>query len=211
MENKALYNLLKNLNISGDEDSYDVSDILVRLDIPRSDVRVHSGASKICLDFVHENFVIKWTCNGSRYEADEALAEVKIYEQAVKQGIQFFFPSTELFATINGINFVLQEKIDFSIDHISYLQEKKYVHQSRTGSDRICNKMQKCFDKAGDGSYARQLNKTWAKMALVLYGKKAVKHLCGFVVEHGINDLHESNLGYKNDRPIILDFSGYNR
>lgn len=211
MENKALYDLLKSMNISGDEDVYDINDALRGMGISRDNIRVHSGASKVCLDFIRENFVIKWTYAGGRYDTDEALAEVQIYEEAVRQGIQFFFPVTEVFATINGINFIWQEKIDFSVSHVSPATEKKYVHQSRTASDRICNKMQKCFDKAGDGSYARQLNKTWAKMALVLYGKKAVKHLCGFVVEHGINDLHESNLGYKNDRPIILDFSGYNR
>ena len=30
-------------------------------------------------------------------------------------------------------------------------------------------------------------------------------------IENRINDLHESNIGYKNDRPIILDFSGFDR
>lgn len=211
MTDEKLYNTLRGMSLSGDEDSYDVRQILGRIGITRDEVRVYSGASKLCLDFVHENFVIKWTRYGSRYEADEAFAEVQIYEKAMREGLQFFFPPTELFATINNIKFVRQEKIDNAVCQISPAEEKKYVHQSRTASDHICEKIQKCFDKVADGNYTRTLDKTWAKMALVFYGKKAVKSLCNFVIENGINDLHENNIGYKNGRPVILDFSGYNR
>ena len=211
MTDEKLYDFLKSLSLSGDEDSYDLHQILSNMGVARSEVRVHSGASKLCLDFVHEGFVIKWTHSGDVYEVDEAFAEVQIYEKAMREGLQFFFPPTELFATINNIKFVRQEKIDSAACDIPLAEEKKYVRQSRTASDHICEKIQKCFDKAADGNYTRTLNKTWAKMALVFYGKKAVKSLCSFVIENGINDLHENNIGYKNGRPIILDFSGYNR
>ena len=36
----------------------------------------------------------------------------------------------------------------------------------------------------------------------------------GFIieaVENAINDLHTSNIGYNHNKPIILDFSGYDR
>ena len=72
--------------------------------------------------------------------------------------------------------------------------------------------MDKCFKKAApNGRYARNLDPLWAKMALVIYGKKLCKTLCEFIIENKINDLHESNIGYKNNRPIILDFSGFDR
>ena len=48
-------------------------------------------------------------------------------------------------------------------------------------------------------------------MALVIFGKKLVKSLCEFIVENDINDLHENNIGYKDNLPVILDFSGYKR
>lgn len=59
------------------------------------------------------------------------------------------------------------------------------------------------------GRYNRYLEDIWAKMVINLYGKKVAKALCEFVQENGINDLHNENIGYKNNRPVILDFSGY--
>lgn len=52
---------------------------------------------------------------------------------------------------------------------------------------------------------------SWACMALTLYGKKLCRKLCAFIVENAINDLHTSNIGYNHNKPIILDFSGYDR
>jgi hypothetical protein len=45
--------------------------------------------------------------------------------------------------------------------------------------------------------------------ALTLYGKRAVKEFCEFVIEERINDLHESNVGFLNGKPILIDFCGY--
>ena len=30
-------------------------------------------------------------------------------------------------------------------------------------------------------------------------------------IQNAINDLHDSNIGYNHNKPIILDFSGYDR
>lgn len=48
-------------------------------------------------------------------------------------------------------------------------------------------------------------------LVLTLYGKKLCRKLCAFIVENAINDLHTSNIGYNHNKPIILDFSGYDR
>lgn len=57
--------------------------------------------------------------------------------------------------------------------------------------------------------YNRELDYTWAAMALVIYGKTVCKKLCNFIQENKINDLRDANIGYKNNKPIILDFSGF--
>lgn len=210
MTNEELYEVLKSLGITGQEDSYEVSTIIRDHGLKKDFVTVHGGASKVCLDFSHENFVIKWT-GETRGDYDEAMEEVEIYQKAVNAGLAVFFPATELFATINGVHFVKQEKVDFCVEEIPYHKEKKYAYQSRTASDRIVKKMQLSFNRACGHRYSRSLNTTWAKMALVVFGKKLVKSLCEFIIENGINDLHESNIGYKDNLPVILDFSGYKR
>lgn len=210
MTNEELYKVLESLCITGREDSYDVSDIVRDHGFRKDFVTVHCGVSKVCLNFVHENFVIKWageTCG----DYDEAMEEVEIYNKAVKAGLAVFFPATELFTTINGVHFVKQEKVDFCVDETPYHKEQKYAYQSRSASDRIVRKMQRSINKACNHQYSRLLDTTWAKMALVIFGKKLVKSLCEFIVENDINDLHENNIGYKDNLPVILDFSGYKR
>lgn len=210
MTNEELYELLDSLNITGREDSYEVGNIVRDRGLKRDFVTVHGGASKVCLDFAHEKFVIKWT-GETRGDYDEAMEEVEIYHKAIDAGLAVFFPETELFATINGVHFIKQEKVDFCVGETPYHKEKKYAYQSRTASDRIVKKMQLSFNRACGHRYSRSLNTTWAKMALVVFGKKLVKSLCEFIIENGINDLHESNIGYKDNLPVILDFSGYKR
>lgn len=61
------------------------------------------------------------------------------------------------------------------------------------------------------GCYDRDLDTTWGKLVISLYGKQITKKLCKFIKEYKINDLHGANIGYKNGKPIILDFSGYYR
>lgn len=210
MKNEQLYEMLESLGITGREDSYEVSNMVRDHGFKRDFVTVHGGASKVCLDFTHENFVIKWT-GETRGDYDEAMEEVEIYNKAVTAGLAVFFPATELFTTINGVPFVKQEKVDFCVGETPYHKEKKYAYQARTASDRIVKKMQLSFNRACGHRYSRSLNTTWAKMALVVFGKKLVKSLCEFIIENGINDLHESNIGYKDNLPVILDFSGYKR
>lgn len=210
MKNEQLYEMLESLGITGREDSYEVSNMVRDHGFKKDFVTVHGGASKVCLDFANENFVVKWT-GETRGDYDEAMEEVEIYQKAVNAGLAVFFPATELFATINGVHFVKQEKVDFCVEETPYHKEKKYAYQSRTASDRIVKKMQLSFNRACGHRYSRSLNTTWAKMALVVFGKKLVKSLCEFIIENGINDLHESNIGYKDNLPVILDFSGYKR
>lgn len=119
-----------------------------------------------------------------------------------------FFPKTEVLLINNGVIFVIQDKIDFSSLNTPTATEDRYLYKTKTVSPAIIEKMESCFSSMARG---RDLDTTWASMAIVLYGKKKCKALCRFVIENNINDLHRSNIGYLNNRPIILDFSGYHR
>lgn len=212
-DNRAeLLKMIEACDLSHCEEDYEVqSEMKWATDLFQSaGYKVQSGASKLCL--VNENglYVCKWVY-GNQY--NEAVEEAKVYQRAVEAGLERFFPVTSLACEKWGITFVFQQKIDSSVSALSYEMNKKYRHQCRTAIDapsRIWEKMEKEFGKAGNG-YRRPLDTTWASMALTLYGKKVCKKLCAFIVENGINDLHDSNIGYYKGKPIILDFSGYNR
>lgn len=214
MSNEELIRYLESKEIDGSEGpeslDYDISDDVENWE---GEVFTRSGSSKCCIVFKDKKFVIKWTCdrNGADSDKDEALDEVRIYEHAKAQGLEMFFPKTEVFAEINGVFFIRQEMVDISCSDLPSITERKYAKQSRTASEKIMNKVQAAFDEVRHGRYCRTLNQTWVSMALVLYGKNIVKKFCEFAQKEGINDLHDGNIGYKNNRPILLDFSGFER
>lgn len=203
---EQLKNLLATLGITRSTSRLQVKKMLMDKGYSEPEYRLCDGASKLCIVPKHADFVIKWSYLSEDY--DEALEEVSIYNKAVEAGLEMFFPKTEVLCITNGVIFVIQEKIDYSVLHTPCEKEDKYCYKTKTASAAIINKMDTCFCSIARG---RDLDSTWASMAIVIYGKKKCKALCKFVIENNINDLHRSNIGYLKDKPIILDFSGYHR
>lgn len=202
--------LLAILGITRSTSRRQVKDMLTDKGYTFPEYQVCDGASKICIVPKNADFVIKWStsCLSGEEGYDEAYDEVLIYEKAVREGLEMFFPKTEILCTIEGINFVVQEKIDFSALNTPRNKDSKYLYKTRTVSPAIIDKIDTCFQSIRRG---RSIDTTWASMAIVIYGKRKCKALCKFVIENGINDLHLSNIGYLKDKPVILDFSGYHR
>lgn len=204
--------LAGNLN-SNNDDSLNVRRILdgATPDFAFHGYRIHSGASKLCLCNKGGAYVCKWVTD-DRY--NEAVQETKVYAKAVEAGLEKFFPYTEIAFEMNGITFVFQEKVQYSASSLPRSIHSKFLKQCKTSLDcekRIWKKMEREFKRAGDKDYVRDLDQLWACMALSIYGKKLCRKLCAFIVENAINDLHTSNIGYNHNKPIILDFSGYDR
>ncbi len=201
--------LLATLGITRTTSRRQVKNMLIDKGYTEPEYRVCDGASKMCIIPREADFVIKWS-TGYDCESgfDEAYDEVLIYQRAIKAGLEMFFPKTEVFCTYNGINFIIQEKVDFSTSNLPIKKDDRYSYKTRNVSPSIIEKMNGCFSQMSRG---RELNPLWASMAIILYGKRKCKTLCKFIIENNINDLHGSNIGYLKDKPIILDFSGYHR
>lgn len=198
---------------SNNDDSWSVKHILngATPDFTFHGYNIHSGASKLCLCNKCGAYVCKWVTD-DRY--NEAVQETKVYAKAVEAGLEKFFPYTEIAFEMNGITFVFQEKVQYSASSLPCSIHSKFLKQCKTSLDcekRIWKKMEREFKRAGDKDYVRDLDQLWACMALSIYGKKLCRKLCAFIVENAINDLHTSNIGYNHNKPIILDFSGYDR
>lgn len=52
---------------------------------------------------------------------------------------------------------------------------------------------------------------TWAIHAFKYYGEQDFKQLMHFLRVHKVNDLHESNVGFIGEKPVLVDYSGFGR
>lgn len=162
-------------------------------------IRTTSGATKYCLIDDNSKYVIKWDKDSSYGDTEH---ECEMYQKAIEKGIAFLFPQTEVLCRINGYAIVIQEKIDYSYSDMNGRKRDSLRHQCRTVSPQL-------IEKVNYNVYASRLPSLWIRALICIYGKKITKLFEEFTHEQLINDLHGSNVGFLNGKPIVLDFSGY--
>lgn len=176
---------------------------------------LEDGASKCCIVFGSYNVVVKWSYDyNNRTSFDEAFEEVTIYQKAAEKGLECFFPKTEFLIEIQGVRFVVQERVSCNVWNTPDIIVNKTDKIIKTVSSKTVEKVQQEIKRAAEYSgagRARIVDSRWISTMVSIYGKKKVKRLTDFMCECGINDLHSENIGYIGKYPIILDFSGYKR
>lgn len=168
----------------------------------KKDIIQANGASKNVIVFSDKEYVLKWS------ENDSVLMESVIYQKAIDKKISFLFPETILLGEFHGIYYSIQQKIDYPAARIPAKDRSRYARMTKTVTDDIFRRMENGF-QIPNCHYNRDLHRTWAKVFISLYGKTIAKKLCAFIQENRINDLHSSNIGFCNHKPILLDFCGY--
>lgn len=171
------------------------------------------GCSKGVIVFSSMPFVVKFDSwdNNEGERGHECGRELEIYNEAVKRGLDCFFPKTEYLCHAADVNFYLQQKIDFQDANISSWEYQKAIKNiNRTASDKMVNKFRRYLEQEAP-FYVRHINGRWIAAVFSLYGKKKAFQLENFIIEMGINDMHGNNIGWYKKKPVILDFSGYYR
>lgn len=171
------------------------------------------GCSKGVIIFNSMPFVIKFDSwndiEGER--GSECQRELLIYREAVKRGLECFFPKTEFLCYVSDVNFYLQQKIDCQDANIpSYEYLRAIIDINRTVSKKIVSKFQSYLENEAP-FYVRHISERWISAVISLYGKKKALELEDFIIEMGINDMHGNNVGWYKKKPVILDFSGFYR
>lgn len=209
MTKEQAFEIIKNSGIDYTFSTGDIVDALLSLHINSKDFAVADGVSKCCIIFHNASFVIKFR-KGNEYqeEENECLREIQLYKIAKEAGLEMFFPATEFLGKIKETYFTIQQKIDFSVSDCSYNKMNKYENICKTVKPKTIDKMRQGF-KINNCDYNRILDSLWASMVISIYGKKLCKKLCNFIQENRINDLHNDNIGYLNDKPVLIDFAGY--
>lgn len=176
---------------------------------------LEEGASKRCIIFDSYEAVVKWSYDyNNKTSFDEAFEEVTIYQKAIEKGLECFFPKTEFLTEIQGVRFVVQERVSCSVWNTPDIIVNKTDKIIKTVSSKTVEKVRQEIRRAAEYSgagRARTVDARWISTMVSIYGKKKVKRLTDFMCECGINDLHSENIGYIGKYPIILDFSGYKR
>lgn len=137
-------------------------------------------------------------------EWDYCADELRKYEQAVKDGMEEFFPATEFYKVGRcGIPYYIQEKVmPFKVKDCNEEKEKNSYKKAKEISKSYRNR----------GEYIR-VSDYFIAACLEWYGKEKTIDFLEYAYikypEIG-RDLHENNLGRRvNGAPIVLDFSGF--
>lgn len=134
--------------------------------------------------------------NSEDHGWDYCLTEYEIYEAAKENGLDIFFPKTEIMGKCKSGTIIKQEKV---------LNFYEYCPVSEDETIEFVN---------SDIKYYCFADSLWVAAAIERYGKAMVDKLIDFLENNFpivTEDLHNGNIGFrKNGEPIILDFSGWN-
>lgn len=126
---------------------------------------------------------------------DYCEAEANKYERAEEEGLAQCFAKTKKIGDIDGYPIYMQELADIykSIDY-----QSSHTEEDSRQVSSICN---------SNNFY--MFNIEWLSDAFHYYGEKMFHKLLEFIRTVGINDLHDGNIGYIGNRPVLVDYSSF--
>ena len=134
--------------------------------------------------------------NSKDHNWDHCLTEYEVYEAAKENGLDIFFPKTEIMGECKSGTIIKQERV---LDFYEYCS----ISEDRTIELVYL-----------DAKYCDLIDSQWIAAAIERYGKAMVDKLIDFLEDNFpivVEDLHNGNIGFReNGDPIILDFSGWN-
>ena len=162
-----------------------------------------TGAFKECLIFPDMDFVLKIPfsfCSYSR-ECNACEDEIRTYQSAKEAGVEKVFLETWFIGYLrNGRPVYGQAKADYTSNSLPESKKKKYERITRTVTENMRNKVI-------HGMYDHSVNRLWVEMFISLYGKNFARKFETWTKETHLTDFHSGNIGYRKDKPIILDYN----
>ena len=162
-----------------------------------------TGAFKECLIFPDMDFVLKIPFEFSKNsEMDNACHdEIKTYQSAKEAGVEKVFLETWFIGYLrNGRPVYGQAKADYTSNSLPENKKKKYERITRTVTENMRSKVIR-------GMYDHSVNRLWVEMFISLYGKNFARKFEAWTKETHLTDFHSGNIGYRKDKPIILDYN----
>lgn len=178
------------------------------------------GASKLVLHFCDTDYVIKIPFSGSlqyTYEDEDdeegdynfiefcgaegegwdyCNSEVIRFQWAKNEKVEKCFLETEYICSIDGYPIYIQQ---LATPYTSLeCDNTEFREDELKKTSKIC-----------ETNYLKCFNVDWLTDVREYYGEAFLIKLLNFVKNYGISDLHNGNLGYIDNRPVIIDYAGY--
>lgn len=148
-----------------------------------------------CYDDEYYDFV---GAGGGVFEWDYCAFESFISKKADEEKVGFFFAKEELLGYVNDHPIYIQKRAQSFADLKGDPDCMEDTSESVKASIKYCKKKRcECF------------NAYWIADAFEYYGEEKVEALFDFLKKYEIDDLHNENIGYVGDRPIIFDYSSF--
>lgn len=175
------------------------------------------GATKIVLINDDEQYVIKIPLLGEEnYNEEEDCSEIEEFCCAPYSEEKWNYCESEAIISSYaqqahlGMCFVPTIRIGTVHNMPIYIQKKVKVfndceREVKPKSNSISN-----YDKLSDYKGCHILRGNFGGLLLEYYGAKFLIKLFKFFVRYDINDLHNSNVGFEDGRPVIFDYAGFN-
>ena len=120
--------------------------------------------------------------------------EYENYIKAQEYGVAQYFAALRLLGSVQGYSIYAQEYCEI-VDEYDISEEDSF---------------EKAFSIYTESQSSTGLPKEWAAEFIERYGESELLKLYDFIKDVGINDLHDSNVGRRQDGSlVIIDYSGF--
>ena len=180
-----------------------------------------SGVSKVAIIPKEKNYVIKIPYYGKYRKSngikcfdpyfssiskssDYCKSEEIIYNKAKANGLDTFFAEIEQIGKIKSTPIYVQRKAVIFED--VYYPEDDEEENLNEHEISIFKTITTKYSDLVEDEY---LPLSWMKDFICSYGELAFDKLYNFLSDNNIQDLHSENIGYICERPVLVDFSGF--
>ena len=180
-----------------------------------------SGVSKVAIIPKEKNYVIKIPYYGKYRKSngikcfdpyfssiskssDYCKSEEIIYNKAKANGLDTFFAEIEQIGKIKSIPIYVQRKA-IIFEDVYYPEDD----EEENLNEREISIFKTITTKYSDLVEDEYLPISWMKDFICSYGELAFDKLYNVLSDNNIQDLHSENIGYICEKPVLVDFSGF--
>lgn len=123
-------------------------------------------------------------------------AELEMYQKAIEDEVEDFLLQIDIFAVINEHPIYFQKKAD------TFSSSRDWDNYDE---DTVKDSRKKCREKE-----VKCFNAAWISDAFEFYNNE--EQVCNFLAfaTSWLEDLHSDNVGYVGNKPVIIDYGGFN-
>ena len=128
---------------------------------------------------------------------DYCETEAWLYQKAKDNGLEICFAETALLGFVDGHPIYYQAKAQIYSDYYTSTR-KSHTKEEKLNTEEACRRIEGwCF------------NVDWLTDFLFAFGDEMFQSFMAFIKTYGIKDLHSGNVGYVDEMPVLVDYSGY--